>query len=68
MLALLILMASRPVSFGAVFGVTVGLFVFAIVVELLRRPPGAAIVSPREEPLVEEPEEADPADAENARR
>ena len=37
-LALLILITSRPVSFGAVLGVTVGLLVFVIVVELLRRP------------------------------
>lgn len=32
------MMTSRPVSFGAVFGVTIGLIAFAIVVELLRRP------------------------------
>lgn len=37
-LALLLLMATRPVTFGAVAGATVGLLVFAIVVELLRRP------------------------------
>lgn len=62
-LALLVLMATRPVSFGAVAGVTVGLIVFAIVVELLRRPrpveEGAA------DPLTAE-EGTDQADAEDS--
>ncbi|MEU4016233.1 hypothetical protein AB0E56_13320 [Microbacterium sp. NPDC028030] len=37
-LALLILVMTRPVSFGTVLGVSAGLLVFAILVELLRRP------------------------------
>lgn len=37
-LALLILIVTRPVSFGSVFGVTVGLVAFLILIELLRRP------------------------------
>lgn len=41
-LALLALMLTRPVSFGAVLGVTVGLVVLVILVELLRRPPSPA--------------------------
>ena len=36
--ALLILITSRPVTFGTVCGVTIGLIVFTVVVELLRRP------------------------------
>lgn len=55
-LAVLILVVTRPVSFGTVVGVTVGLIVFAIVVELLRRPQPVAA-----EPLEEDdPEEIDP--------
>lgn len=38
LLALLILITTRPISFAAVAGVTVGLVVFTILVELLRRP------------------------------
>ncbi|WP_244632528.1 hypothetical protein [Microbacterium sp. Se63.02b] len=37
-LALLVLVMTRPVSFGTVLGVSAGLLVFAILVELLRRP------------------------------
>ncbi|MFK3679525.1 hypothetical protein ACI2IP_17525 [Microbacterium sp. NPDC090218] len=48
-LALLILIMTRPVSFGSVFGVTVGLVVYLILVELLRRPSTAT------EPAVDEP-------------
>jgi len=50
-LAVLILVITRPVSFGTMVGVTVGIIVFAIVVELLRRP----------QPVVAEPlEDEDP--------
>lgn len=38
LLAMLVLIATRPVSFGTVVGVAVGLLVLAILVELLRRP------------------------------
>lgn len=41
-LALLILIVTRPVSFGSVIGVTIGLLVFMILVELLRRPTAAS--------------------------
>lgn len=37
-LALLLLIVTRPVTFGAVIGVTVGLLVLVVLVELLRRP------------------------------
>ncbi|WP_258130879.1 hypothetical protein [Microbacterium sp. MYb66] len=53
-LALLILMVTRPVSFGTVAGVTVGLLVFAIVVELLRRPGSVLHESAVEDPAVAE--------------
>ncbi|WP_431807059.1 hypothetical protein [Microbacterium paraoxydans] len=39
--ALLVLILSRPVTFGAVLGVTVGVLVLVVLVELLRRPPGS---------------------------
>ncbi|MCT1479221.1 hypothetical protein [Microbacterium sp. p3-SID336] len=38
-LALLLLIVTRPVTFGAVIGVTVGLLMLVVLVELLRRPP-----------------------------
>lgn len=41
-LALLILIVTRPVSFGTVVGVTIGLIVFMILIELLRRPTAEA--------------------------
>lgn len=41
-LALLILIVTRPVSFGSVIGVTIGLIVFMILIELLRRPTAVA--------------------------
>ncbi|WP_091033759.1 hypothetical protein [Microbacterium oxydans] len=47
-LALLILIVTRPVSFGSVIGVTIGLIVFMILIELLRRP--TAVAAPPEEP------------------
>ncbi|MDF2506754.1 MAG: hypothetical protein K0Q52_613 [Microbacterium sp.] len=47
-LALLILITTRPVSFGTVLGVTIGLIVVMIVVELLRRP--TSVASPMEDP------------------
>ncbi|WP_244093636.1 MULTISPECIES: hypothetical protein [unclassified Microbacterium] len=43
-LALLILIMTRPVSFGSVVGVSVGLVVFLILVELVRRPSTATDV------------------------
>ncbi|MGS0560727.1 hypothetical protein [Microbacterium aurugineum] len=42
--ALLILIMTRPVSFGSVVGVSVGLVVFLILVELVRRPSTATDV------------------------
>jgi hypothetical protein len=69
-LALLILITSRPVSFGMVFGVTVGLIVFAIVIELLRRPQSIAVadVAETDEPetVTDDPEEPESADDEAA--
>ncbi|NJI58798.1 hypothetical protein HCX50_05090 [Microbacterium oxydans] len=47
-LALLVLIVTRPVSFGSVIGVTIGLIVFMILIELLRRP--TAVAAPPEEP------------------
>ncbi|MFB8190175.1 hypothetical protein ACFC14_12665 [Microbacterium sp. NPDC055988] len=41
-LALLILIVTRPVSLGSVIGVTIGLLVFMILAELLRRPTAAS--------------------------
>lgn len=46
-----LLIASRPVSFGSVIGAAVGLLVFAILIELLRRPETPAAVSAEEEPV-----------------
>lgn len=62
--ALLILITSRPVALGTVFGVTVGLVVFAIVVELVRRPQsvGAASVTEDPGPVAPEAATADEAD------
>ncbi|WP_337007036.1 MULTISPECIES: hypothetical protein [unclassified Microbacterium] len=37
-LGVLVLVVTRPVSFGSVFGVAIGLVVLVIIVELLRRP------------------------------
>lgn len=37
-IGVLVLLATRPVTFGAVIGVAIGLLVLAILVELLRRP------------------------------
>ncbi|MER7522229.1 hypothetical protein ABTZ44_04360 [Microbacterium oxydans] len=37
-IAVLVLVVTRPVTFGTVLGVTAGLVVFVIVIELLRRP------------------------------
>ncbi|WAA67509.1 hypothetical protein [Microbacterium oxydans] len=61
-LALLILMVTRPGSFGTVFGVTLGLIVFAILVELLRRPTsGDAEALPAEEEIAQSPTELTPS-------
>ena len=42
-LGVLVLVLTRPVSFGSVFGVAIGLVVLVIVVELLRRPESESI-------------------------
>ena len=47
--ALLLLIVLRPVSFGAVVGVAAGVLVLVVLVELLRRPPIAPTV-PEENP------------------
>lgn len=43
-IGVLILLATRPVTFGAVLGVAIGVLVLTILVELLRRPGPAAVV------------------------
>lgn len=58
-LALLILIVTRPVSFGSVIGVTIGLLVFMILVEVLRRPTAAP-------DLIDEPPETDDVEVETA--
>ncbi|PRB19207.1 hypothetical protein [Microbacterium sp. MYb62] len=58
-LAVVILMVTRPVSFGTVVGVTVGLVVFAIVVELLRRPEVADTEHTTEESAPDETDDTD---------
>lgn len=69
-LAVLILITSRPVAFGTVIGVTVGLVVFAVVIELLRRPRAAdastADASTTEELPTEEPGESATVDHDSA--
>jgi hypothetical protein len=58
-LALLLLIMTRPVSFGSVIGVTIGLLVFMILVEVLRRPTAAP-------DLIDEPPETDDVEVETA--
>lgn len=59
-LALLVLIVTRPVSFGSVSGVTIGLIVFMILVELLRRP--TAPVLPMDDSAPPESDGVDPVD------
>jgi hypothetical protein len=59
-LALLILILTRPVSFGSVVGVTIGLVIFMILVELLRRP--SAITSAADDEPVATATEVPPRD------
>lgn len=61
LLALLILMVTRPVSFGTVFAVTVGLLVFAIIVELLRRPQSVEQEPPASDQVDPAPAELTPS-------
>ena len=57
-IGVLILLATRPVTFGAVLGVAIGVLVLTILVELLRRPAPAAVVEERDAPVVEDADDA----------
>jgi hypothetical protein len=62
-IGVLILLATRPVTFGAVLGVAIGVLVLTILVELLRRPVPAT--APEEQDAAVG---ADASDAEITRR
>lgn len=59
LIALLILISTRPVSFGTVVGVTIGLLVFVIVVELLRRPQPAIMDAEADQVVIVETDTKD---------
>ncbi|MEZ7754729.1 hypothetical protein O5Y58_04340 [Microbacterium paraoxydans] len=61
-IGVLILLATRPVTFGAVLGVAIGVLVLTILVELLRRPGPAAAPEEQDAAVV-----ADASDAEVTR-
>lgn len=61
-IGVLILLATRPVTFGAVLGVAIGVLVLTILVELLRRPVPAAAEEEQDAAVV-----ADASDAEITR-
>ncbi|WP_431792616.1 hypothetical protein [Microbacterium paraoxydans] len=58
-IGVLMLLATRPVTFGAVLGVAIGVLVLTILVELLRRPAPAAVVEERDAPVVEDADDAE---------
>ncbi|KJQ53194.1 hypothetical protein [Microbacterium sp. SA39] len=62
-IAVLILMATRPVSFASVTGVTVGLLILLLLIELLRRPAPTALSAADEEPIEGGAPDSEPVDA-----
>ncbi len=58
-IGVLILLATRPVTFGAVLGVAIGVLVLTILVELLRRPGPATASEEQDAAVVEDAHDAE---------